>query len=99
MYLRIQCLLHSMTGHCVNMYELEGKLMKSVGSNGNGEAQFNSPYGIDVSDRNHNIYVCDYGNNRIQILTEELKYHSMLGIGLFTSPRGTLRYHKTECWC
>ena len=28
------------TGHCINMYELEGKLMKSVGSKGNGEAQF-----------------------------------------------------------
>ena len=75
------------SGHCVNMYDLEGKLMKSVGSNGNGEAQFNYPHGIDVSDRNHNIYVCDYGNNRVQILTEELKYHSMLGIGLFTNPR------------
>ena len=74
-------------GHCVNMYELEGKLMKSVGSNGNGEAQFNNPCSIDVSDRNHNIYVCDRSNNRVQILTEELKYHSMLGIGLFTSPR------------
>ena len=74
-------------GHCVNMYELEGKLMKSVGSNGNGDAQFNYPRGIDVSDRNHNIYVCDCSNNRVQILTEELKYHSMLGIGLFTSPR------------
>ena len=73
--------------HCVNMYELEGKLMKIVGSNGNGEAQFNNPYGIDVSDRNHNIYVCDNSNNRVQILTEELKYHSMLGIGLFTTPR------------
>ena len=74
-------------GHCVNMYDLEGKLMKSVGSNGNGEAQFNSPRGIDVSNRNHNIYVCDRSNNRVQILTEELKYHSMLGIGLFTNPR------------
>ena len=74
-------------GHCVNMYELEGKLMKSVGSNGNEEAQFSSPYGIDVSDRNHNIYVCDYSNNRVQILTEELEYHSMLGKGLFTNPR------------
>ena len=87
MYFRIQCLLLSMCGHCVNMYELEGKLMKSVGSNGNGDAQFNSPRGIDVSDRNHNIYVCDCSNNRVQILTEELKYDSMLGIGLFTSPR------------
>ena len=73
--------------HCVNMYELEGKLMKSVGSNGNGEAQFNSPHDIDVSDINHNIYVCDCDNNRVQILTEELKYHSMLGIDLFTHPR------------
>ena len=27
------------------------------------------------------------GNDRVQILTEELKYHSMLGIGLFTKPR------------
>ena len=71
---------------CVNMYELEGKLIKSVGSYGNGESQFNHPYGIDVSDRNHNIYVCDCYNNRVQILTEELKYHSMLGIGLFTNP-------------
>ena len=76
------------SGHCVNIYELEGKLMKSVVSNGNGEAQFNSPQGIDVSDRNHNIYVCDCNNKRVQILTEELKYHSMLGIGLFTLPYG-----------
>ena len=65
------------------MYELQGKLMKSVGS----ISHFDRPYGIDVSDRNHNIYVCNYYNNRVQILTEELKYHSMLGIGLFTNPR------------
>ena len=47
------------TGHCINMYELEGKLIKSVGSEGNGEAQFKHPNGLDVSDKNNNIYVCD----------------------------------------
>ena len=73
--------------HCINMYELEGKLIKSVGSEGNGEAQFMFPRGLDVSDRNNNIYVCDYDNHRIQILTEELKYHSMLGIDLLKYPR------------
>ena len=73
--------------HCINMYELEGKLVKSVGSEGNGEAQFNQPLGLDVSDRTNNIYVCDFRNHRIQILTEELKYHSMLGIHLFKYPR------------
>ena len=68
------------------MYELEGKLIKSVGCKGNGEVQFKNPRGLDVSDRTNNIYVCDCNNNRIQILTEELKYHSMLGIDLLKSP-------------
>ena len=75
------------TGHCINIYELEGKLIKSVGNKGNGEAQFKNPNGLDVSDINHNIYVCDCYNHRIQILTDELKYHSMLGIDLFKYPR------------
>ncbi|KAI6658880.1 E3 ubiquitin-protein ligase TRIM71-like [Oopsacas minuta] len=74
-------------GNCINKYELEGKLIKSVGSEGNGEAQFNSPRGLDVSDRNSNVYVCDCNNHRVQILTQELKFHSMLGIDLFTYPR------------
>ena len=67
-------------GNCINMYELEGKLIKSVGSKGNGVAQFKYPHGLDVSDRNNNIYVCDCYNHRIQIFTEELKYHFMLGL-------------------
>ena len=75
------------TGNCINMYELEGKLIKSVGSEGNGEAQFKNPRGLDVSYKNNNIYVCDCDNHRIQILIEELKYHSMLGIGLLVFPR------------
>ena len=74
-------------GHSISMYELEGKLIKSVGSEGNGEAQFKNPLGLDVSDRNNNIYVCDFNNHRIQILTKELKYHSMLGIDLLVYPR------------
>ena len=74
-------------GHCINMYELGGKLIKTVGSKGNGEAQFKHPMGLDVSDRTNNLYVCDCWNDRIQILNEELKYHSVLGIDLFEYPR------------
>ena len=76
-----------LSSNCINMYELEGKLSKSVGSEGNGEAQFKHPLGLDVSDRTNNIYVCDRGNHRIQIQTEELKYHSMIGIDLLRHPR------------
>ena len=74
-------------GHCINMYELEGKLIRSVGSEGDGKAQFKYPNGLDVSDRNYNIYLCDCLNHRVQILTQELKYHSMLGIDLLRYPR------------
>ena len=73
-------------GHSINMYELEGKLIKSVGSEVNGEVQFNRPHGLDVSDRNNYTYVCDCSNHRIQILTEKLKYHSNLGIDLLKHP-------------
>ena len=74
------------SSNCINMYELEGTLIKSVGSEGNGEAQFNRPHGLDVSERNNNLYVCDCFNHRVQILTEELKYHSILGIDLLKYP-------------
>ena len=74
-------------GHCMNVYELGGKLVKSVGSEGSGEGQLKCPHGLDVSDRNNNIYVCDRDNNRVQIFTENLKFHSMLGIGVLKCPR------------
>ena len=73
--------------HCINVYELEGKLIKSVGREGDGAAQFRYPIGLDASDRTNNIYVCDCFNHRIQILTEKLNYHSMLGINLLEYPR------------
>ena len=75
------------SGHCMNVYGLGGKLLKSVGSEGSGEGQFMTPRGLDVSDRNNNIYVCDYDNNRIQIFTEDFMFHSMLGIGVLKCPR------------
>ena len=43
----------------VNKYSIEGKLIKSVGSRGDMEVQFHGLRGIDVSDRNNNVYVCD----------------------------------------
>ena len=56
--------------NCINEYELEGKLIKSVGSEGCGEGQFSCPIGLDVSDRTNNVYVCVCDNNRVQIFTE-----------------------------
>ena len=85
------------SSHYVNMYELEGKLIKSVGRGWNGEGQFKHQLGIDNSDRSNNLYVCDQSNNRIQILTEELQYHSLLGIGLLNYPCH-VKVTRAEYW-
>ncbi|KAI6647910.1 Cell surface protein [Oopsacas minuta] len=72
---------------CVCEYELDGKLVKSAGAQGSGELQFSSPHGLTTSARTNNLYICDYNNNRVQVLTQDLEFHSMLGIGLFSKPR------------
>ena len=72
--------------HRVSVYELNGVLIKRKGSEGDGEGEFKIPFGLDVSMVNDNIYVCDYNNHRVQIFTEDLSFHSMLGIGVIKSP-------------
>ena len=63
--------------HCVNKYSLDGKFMASVGTEGSGQLEFSTPWGIATN--NKKVYVCDAGNNRIQILNEGLTYHSSFG--------------------
>ena len=74
-------------GHYISVYELDGRLIKIVGSEGNGEVQFMYPLDLDVSDGNNYIYVCECVNQRVQILTKEFKYVSMLGMGTLVAPR------------
>ena len=62
---------------CVKKYSLDGKFMASVGTVGSGRLEFNNPRGIAA--KNKKVYVCDAGNNRIQVLNEDLTYHSSFG--------------------
>ena len=82
-----QVFVRQCSGHCIYVYGLEGRTMKIFGIEGSGKGQFKYPHGIDVSEKNQNIYVCDYSNDRVQIFTEDLEFHSMLGIGVFKAPR------------
>ena len=73
--------------HCINLYELDGTLIKRVGSKGNGRAQFNCPMGLDYSDRTKMIYVCDRYNDRVQVMTDNAKFRCMLGEDLVDEPQ------------
>ena len=65
--------------HCILVYELDGKFVSRIGSRGSGELQFSYPFGLSTDESNNDIYICDYSNNRIQIISENLQYKSQFG--------------------
>ena len=62
-------ILISESNHCILNYQLSGKFISKIGEYGNGELEFIWPGGLTIDESNGNIYVCDYINNRIQILS------------------------------
>ncbi len=76
----------------IHVTTLKGNFLNSIGTNGNGPAEFNRPTYIDVG-KDGKIYVTDSMNHRIQILDKNGKYLHSFGklsdnIGGFGSPRG-----------
>ena len=58
-------------------FSKEGKLMKVVGREGTQPGEFKYPSMIKII--NDKLYVCDRGNNRVQILNTELEYVNSFG--------------------
>ena len=52
-------------GHCVSIFSVDGKKIKSFGTQGSGPGQLNKPRGVTI-DAVGNILVCDAENHRIQ---------------------------------
>ncbi|GAW29960.1 6-bladed beta-propeller [Carboxydocella sp. ULO1] len=58
--------------HRLVWYDRNGKMLKSVGSFGNGPGKFNYPVAVAAGDGK--IFVADLNNNRIVVLDEDGKY-------------------------
>jgi hypothetical protein len=63
-------------GQRIHRFSSDGKLIKSVGSEGSEPLQFKCPHGIWVDTRKvePEIYVADRSNHRIQVLSLELEF-------------------------
>ena len=72
-------ILISQSNHCILNYALNGKFISKIGKYGNGELEFDWPYGLTIDESNGNIYVSDYRNNRIQILSQDFLFISQFG--------------------
>ena len=62
-------------------YDKNGVFLKMVGHRGTGPLEFNTPHGLAV-DAQGNVYVADRGNNRIQVLDNNLGFKAQyLNVG------------------
>ena len=65
-------------GHCISIFDQDGKKIKTFGTHGSGRGQFNIPCGVGV-DRDGNIVVVDSRNYRIQKFTADGQYLTSAG--------------------
>jgi len=54
-------------------YDKNGVFLKMTGHRGNGPGEFNTPHGLAM-DAKGNVYIADRGNNRIQVLDNDLNF-------------------------
>jgi DNA-binding beta-propeller fold protein YncE len=52
--------------HRVHVWHADGSFLRTFGSRGRGQDQFNSPEGVAV-DTAGNVIVTDYGNHRVHV--------------------------------
>ncbi|MDA7791130.1 NHL repeat-containing protein [Opitutales bacterium] len=76
----------------IHELQADGTLIRSFGSRGSGNGQFNNPVELAVGPNNR-IYVSDLDNNRIQILERDGTFVKAFGSngtgdGQFSKPRG-----------
>ena len=80
-------ILISQSNHCILNYQLNGKFISEIGKYGEGELEFYCPFGLSIDESNRNIYVSDYHNNRIQILSQDFRFISQFGKDILKYPR------------
>ena len=81
--------VHVTSSHKLQKFSRDGRLIKSVGQEGNKEGEFNVPTGLRL--HNECVYVCDQSNHRVQIFDLELNFIRTFGSrgsgrGEFNSP-------------
>ena len=76
----------SVTQHnCVHAYKSNGEFIAQKGQEGKGDGNFVFPTGMSTDGTNR-VYVCDYGNNRVQAFSKELQFKQVIGVGNLTNP-------------
>ena len=65
--------------HEVRKFTADGEHITSWGSPGDGNSQFNSPWGITVDQTDDSVYVADHRNHRVQKFTADGQWLMQFG--------------------
>lgn len=63
----------------IQVFTMQGEFVKTVGSSGKGEGQFDEPVGIDIA-KDGSIYVADMYNRRVEILNPDGSYKGQFAV-------------------
>ncbi|KAI6659789.1 PKD domain-containing protein [Oopsacas minuta] len=80
-------ILISVETHYIMNYQGNGKFVSRIGKFGKGELEFFHPRGLTFDESNGEVYICDCYNNRIQIVSRELRFKSQFGQDNLKFPR------------
>ena len=74
--------------HRLQVFTSDLVFVRQIGSLGSGNGRFNTPFDV-AHDKEGNLYITDFGNNRIQVFSTQGKFLSVLVVrGHITRPRG-----------
>ncbi len=74
--------------HAVHVFRVaDGSRLRVIGGAGDGPLQFKYPYQIWVASDEY-VFVADYSNKRVQVLTPRLDFHAIVGAYQLEHPSG-----------
>jgi DNA-binding beta-propeller fold protein YncE len=74
--------------HAIHEFRVaDGSRLRVIGGAGDGPLQFKHPCQVWVASDDH-VFVAEYGNKRVQVLTPRLDFHCFVGVGQLAGPCG-----------
>jgi tripartite motif-containing protein 71 len=79
---------HGGGSHAIHEFRVgDGSRLRVIGGVGVGRLQFKGPRQVWVASDDV-VFVAEYGNNRVQVLTPTLDFHAFVGVGQLHGPAG-----------
>jgi DNA-binding beta-propeller fold protein YncE len=79
---------YGVSSHTIHEFDIaDGSRRRVVGSKGQRPLQFSNPYQVCIAPDDF-VFVADYNNDRVQVLTPTLDFHSFVGVGRLSYPVG-----------